>query len=87
VERLPFPTQVLGLLGKRQKSIFVSDLITFTQITREIYFVNTSEGRANKTTDKEGIFQKFQWKQKDFLSMKRKSVWFLFCFGEDILQA
>jgi hypothetical protein len=52
----------------------------------EIYFVNTREVRANKTADTKGIFQKLQWKQKDLLSMMRKSVLFLFCFGEDILQ-
>jgi len=53
---------------------------------REIYFANSREGRANKTADRKEIFQKFQWKQKDFLSMKRMSVWFLFGFGEGILQ-
>jgi len=56
-------------------------------ITREIYFVNSRERRANKTADRKGIVQKFQWKQKDLLSMKRMSVWFLFRFGEGILQA
>ena len=54
---------------------------------RESYFVNTREGRANKTADRRGIFQKFEWKQKDFTSKKSKLVWFLFCFGEDILRA
>jgi len=33
------------------------------QIMCEIYFVNTREGGANKTADRKGIFQKFQWKQ------------------------
>ena len=57
------------------------------RITCEIYFVNSRERRANRTADRKGIFQKFQWKQKDFLSKKRTSVWFFFCFGEGILQA
>lgn len=57
------------------------------QIMREIYFANTREGRANKTADRKEIFQKLQWKQKECLSTKRTSVWSLFCFGEDILQA
>jgi hypothetical protein len=34
------------------------------QIACEIYFVNTREGRANKTVERRGIFQKFEHEEE-----------------------